>query len=86
MLENTVSVKVIVMKTVVSEKGQVTIPRKIRQRLGIFPGTVIEFEAQGGRLIGKKPIADDPVLSVTGIIKGPSDIDEYINETRGKAR
>jgi AbrB family looped-hinge helix DNA binding protein len=57
MLENTVSVKVIVMKTVVSEKGQVTIPRKIRQRLGIFPGTVIEFEAQGGRLIGKKPIA-----------------------------
>jgi antitoxin PrlF len=74
------------MKAIVSEKGQVTIPKKIRRRLGILPGTVMDFEAQGGRLVAKKTdTAEDVVRTITGIIKGPADIDEYLNETRGKA-
>jgi antitoxin PrlF len=75
------------MKAVVSEKGQVTIPKRIRRRLGIVPGTVIDFEARGGRLIAQKADdADDLVRSVTGIIKMSVDVDDYLNETRGKAR
>ncbi len=32
----------------VSEKGQVTIPKNIRERAGLMPGTDVEFELKGG--------------------------------------
>ena len=71
------------MRAVLSEKGQVTIPKKIRERLGLRPGIAIEFCAEGGTLIGKKvEPAQDPVLAVTGLIK-PLDVDQYLAETRG---
>jgi len=31
--------------TVVTTKGQVTIPKKVRDHLGITPGSLVEFEA-----------------------------------------
>ena len=31
----------------VTRKGQVTIPREIRDRLGLLPGTVVVFETAG---------------------------------------
>ncbi|MEZ5120475.1 MAG: AbrB/MazE/SpoVT family DNA-binding domain-containing protein [Solirubrobacterales bacterium] len=39
------------MKSVVSEKGQVTIPKPLHDRLGIQPGTELDFDARDGRLI-----------------------------------
>jgi AbrB family looped-hinge helix DNA binding protein len=46
-------VGVIPMK--VTSKGQVTIPLEIRQKLGIFPSTEVEFEMHGNvvRLVKK---------------------------------
>jgi len=41
------------MKAIVSEKGQVTLPKPIRDSLGIRTGTVIEFTTSGGKLVGK---------------------------------
>lgn len=39
----------------VTSKGQVKIPKKIREYLEFFPGTEVEFEIiQGGILIKKK--------------------------------
>jgi antitoxin PrlF len=74
------------MKAIVSEKGQVTIPRAVRSRLGIHPGTVIDFEAVEGRLVGiKRDRDEDPVDRVTGIIERHGDIDAYLAETRGPA-
>ena len=35
------------MAAVVSEKGQVVIPKAVREALGIKPGTQIEFEIAG---------------------------------------
>jgi AbrB family looped-hinge helix DNA binding protein len=32
----------------VTSKGQVTIPQKVRQRLGIAPGSEVEFELDDG--------------------------------------
>jgi antitoxin PrlF len=44
------------MKTTVSEKGQVTIPKAIRDKLGLRPGTILDFDAIESKLIGvKKP-------------------------------
>ena len=72
------------MKAAVSEKGQVTIPKPIREQLGLRPGGAVEFSAVEGRLVGRRGPAQDPVLAVTGIIK-PLDVDRYLAETRGSA-
>lgn len=40
----------------VTSKGQVTIPRHIREALNILPNSDVEFElVEGGALIRKKP-------------------------------
>ena len=73
------------MKAIISEKGQVTIPKKLRDKLGLTPGTTIEFEDKRGTLVGKKVVPEvDPFISVTGII-GPVDVDKYLEEVRGPA-
>jgi len=75
------------MKSVVSKKGQVTIPKALRDRLGIRPGTVLEFEARSGKLVGvKADTHEDPVTQVTGILRTPLRTDEYLEESRGPAR
>ena len=38
----------------VTSKGQVTIPLEIRDRLGIVPGTVVEFELRGEAMLVRK--------------------------------
>jgi len=49
------------MATTVTSKGQVTIPKPVRDRLGIKPGSAVEFQlAPDGRVIlfkvgGKQP-------------------------------
>lgn len=32
----------------VTSKGQVTVPKRVRQALGITPGTKVEFDVEGG--------------------------------------
>jgi AbrB family looped-hinge helix DNA binding protein len=40
------------MGTTVTSKGQVTIPKRVRDHLGIGPGSVIDFErAADGRVV-----------------------------------
>ena len=62
------------MATSVTSKGQVTIPKRVRQALGITPGSKVEFDIQGGsarlKLVKKQipsRIADGPgILSYGG--------------------
>lgn len=42
------------MTTAVSEKGQVIIPKHVRDQLGIRPGTELTFSAVGGKLVASK--------------------------------
>jgi AbrB family looped-hinge helix DNA binding protein len=73
------------MKSTVSEKGQVTIPKPLRKKLGLGPGQILEFETRDGMLIARKaPMSVDPVEKVTGIL--PSmDVDKEIARMRGPA-
>jgi antitoxin PrlF len=73
------------MKSVVSARGQVTIPKALRDRLGLRPGTVLEFRNHRGRLIGTKATQDDPVEAVVGILKLDRTTAEVIEELRGAA-
>ncbi len=71
------------MKSVVSERGQITIPKAIRDRLGLRQGLAIEFEARNGLLIGRKVTPEDPVAAVTGIIASRN-VDGELAKTRGR--
>lgn len=73
------------MKAVVSEKGQVTIPKQLRQRLGIEPGSELEFSDENGRLVARKVSRRDPVDGVYGIVDLGRPTDEVIDALRGPA-
>jgi antitoxin PrlF len=71
------------MKSRLSERGQITIPKKIRDRLGLRAGQEIDFETRNGILIGRKALQqNDPVSDVTGILEG-IDVDQALKESRG---
>jgi antitoxin PrlF len=73
------------MRTTVSEKGRVTIPKALRDQLGIGPGQVLDFEAEGGRLVARKAVAGDPVDAVFGAFGSGQLTDELIEVLRGPA-
>ncbi len=71
------------MKTTVSEKGQITIPKRLRDRLGLRPGTVLDFEESDGRLIGRKLMRADHLDDLVGVIESPGGVDVFLDATRG---
>ena len=71
------------MKTTVSEKGQITIPKRLRDRLGLRPGTVLDFEEAGGRLVGRKLVPADHLDELVGILDLPGGVGALVRETRG---
>lgn len=71
------------MRTKVSEKGQITIPKTLRDELGIRAGMELDFRTERGHLVAAKVETVDPILSVTGVADGPVDVDEYLDEVRG---
>jgi AbrB family looped-hinge helix DNA binding protein len=38
----------------VTAQGQVSVPAKVRQRLGVGPGSVLEWAEDGGRVVVRK--------------------------------
>jgi AbrB family looped-hinge helix DNA binding protein len=73
------------MKATVSQKGQVTIPKPLRERLGIRPGHALNFSEEQGRLVATKVTVQDPVERVYGVLKLNHPTDELIASLRGKA-
>lgn len=74
------------MKTKVSERGQVTLPKTIRTKLGIRPGTVIDFDLVNGKIVGTKKEPEDALRSWRGKGRLPGNfrnVDEYLDEVRG---
>ncbi len=59
------------MKAKVAERGQITIPKSLRERLGIKPGTVLDFEESEGRLVAVKAVSADPVNQSAGRNRPP---------------
>jgi AbrB family looped-hinge helix DNA binding protein len=67
----------------VSEKGQVTIPKALRDRLGIRPGQVLTFDEESGKLVASKAEQVDRIHAVYGILKVPYTTDEMMEMMRG---
>jgi antitoxin PrlF len=73
------------MKTIVSVKGQITIPKAVRDRLGIRAGTVLEVSAVEGRMIARKKESQNPVARWRGKGRLPvgKSVDDYLQAVRG---
>ncbi len=71
------------MRSRVSEKGQVTIPKQLRDRLGIGPGNQLDFSAEDGRLVAHKVQDRSPVDAVYGILDLPGGTDSLVEALRG---
>jgi antitoxin PrlF len=72
------------MKARVAERGQVTIPKRLRDRLGMKPGTVLEFSEERGRLIAIKSGVDDAVGRAIGSLGRGIDTDAVMAQLRGR--
>jgi antitoxin PrlF len=73
------------LRAVVAERGQVTIPKLLREKLSLRPGTVLEFSEEKGRIVVVKSPHINPVDEVFGCLKGHVSVDELIDELRGRA-
>ena len=58
------------MKAMVTSKGQVTIPKELRDQLGIQPGTEVDFTAVEDGLRLRKVVERGKSSSVLGCLKG----------------
>jgi len=74
------------MKTIVSERGQITLPKAIRVGLGIKPGTVLQVAMQDGKLVAWKQDDIDTIHKWRGrgqLPAGFKDADDYLEAARG---
>ena len=69
----------------ITERGQITIPKKLRDHYGLHKDVEINLVASNsGILIKKQSRTMHPVDKVFGILNKKSDTDQYIEEIRGR--
>lgn len=70
----------------ITSKGQVTIPKKLREKYGLDEHTEIEFTDEGGVIrIVKRTSSGSPIDSVYGILgRKNASTDAFIKKLRGE--
>jgi antitoxin PrlF len=72
------------MKSTMSSKGQLTVPVELREKLGLEPGTVIQFELRDGAIFMRKGAQSrHPVDELFGHLHLGKPIDDLLDEMRG---
>jgi antitoxin PrlF len=69
-----------------TSKGQVTVPKRVRDRLGLRTGDEIEFLLQNGQYRVRKVIRESPFKRYRGYLKhlAGEDPDALVDEMRGR--
>jgi bifunctional DNA-binding transcriptional regulator/antitoxin component of YhaV-PrlF toxin-antitoxin module len=72
------------MTAVVTEDGQLPLPREVCEQLGLAPGETLEIHTESGLLVGWKKSATDPFEKWRGRGRLPlgNDADDYLRLTR----
>ena len=73
------------MKGHTLSRGQVTIPKSCRDKLGLKTGAVLDFEARDGVLVARKVQPEDVFRKWRGRGRLPAGlgVDEYLGGVRG---
>ncbi len=79
-------VRINVATAKVTSKGQITLPKEVRSRLGISPGDEVEFVEENGVYLLKKKVRASPFDQYVGFLRGKKgqDPDEIVEQFRGK--
>ena len=64
----------------VTVKGQVTIPKRIREAMGIEPGMEVKFELENDKCVLKKHVEEYPFDEWAGFLGVSKSTDELKNE------
>lgn len=74
------------MEATVAERGQITLPKEVRDALGLTKGTKLKVEIENGRIILRKDV-QDALSRVRGRFKLPTGMttDDVMRELRGRA-
>ena len=74
------------MEATVAERGQITLPKAVRDALGLTKGTVLKVELDGSRIVLRKSV-DDAVSRARGRFRldGFATTDAAIDAVRGRA-
>ncbi len=71
----------------IGERGQITIPKQFRTKLGLYPSMVLMFRICGDTLVVEKPKDSNPFEEARGCCKhlfpAGSRTDDLIREMRG---
>lgn len=70
-------------KAKVTSKGQVTIPKKLRKKLGIKSGDYIKIKETAQGYYIEKDINEDKIDRYVGILNKSTSTDKLIKELRG---
>jgi len=66
-----------------SSKGQIVIPKEVREKLGITPGKKVLF-----RIVDNHaeitPLPDDPIKALRGVLKGGASLAKELLRERAK--
>lgn len=74
------------MEATVAERGQITLPKAVRDALGLTKGTLLKVELDGSRIILRKNV-DDAISRARGRFKLPQGVstDDIMLGLRGRA-
>jgi AbrB family looped-hinge helix DNA binding protein len=75
------------MEATVAERGQITLPKAVRDALGLTKGTKLTIELDGGRIVMRKDV-DDAISRLRGRFKlaeGFTSTDDAMRALRGRA-
>jgi len=74
------------VEATVAERGQITLPKAVRDALGLTKGTLLKVELDGSRIILRKNV-DDAISRARGKFKLPEGVttDDIMRELRGRA-
>ena len=71
----------------VTSKGQITLPKAVRDALGLQPGTEVEFQIDGGEAILRRRVPDAAFTRWRGKLRssgGSLQTDDLMHELRGE--
>ena len=71
----------------VTSKGQITLPKAVRDALGLQPGAEVEFRVKGGEAILRRRVPEAAFTRWRGVLRargGKTRTDSLIEELRGE--
>ena len=69
----------------ISPKGQILIPKRIREKYGVKPGSNVQILEEPGGIV-TKPAPEDPIAAACGFLEGDFSLTEDLIREHEKER